>query len=450
MSIIELDFLSLEPLLQPQGFDCPCGRHHASPVRDVIIDENVLPRFPELLNRRNACHPCIVCDEITYKAAGEKLFMILQEAGITPHLLKIASARPEPDEYWTGSVFMDFDAACDSIIAVGSGTINDICKILAARTRLPYLIAATAPSMDGYASSTSSMVHGGIKVSLPSACAEVIVADTAVLSQAPMPMLLAGLGDMAAKYVSICEWRISHLVTGEYYCDTIASLVRASLKQCMDAAEQLAARDPEAVGYVVKGLILSGMAMSFAGLSRPASGMEHYFSHIWEMYALDHGQVPGLHGLQVGVATLLSLKVYDYIQALIPDQASALRYVENFRPEVWKTFVRRVFGSASDGIIQREAAEGKYLVQPHRERLARIIDNWDAILAIIKEELPSYDWLRRKLSGIHFPLLPQDIDIPDFLVKDAFLASKDIRDKYIGSRLLWDLGKLEDAANTLF
>ena len=450
MSIIELDFSSLEPFLQSQGFDCTCGRHHSAPVRDVIIGENVLFQLPNLLNSRNIHRPCIVCDENTYKAAGEKICIILSKAGITPHLLKIASARPEPDEFWTGAVFMDFDAAYDGILAVGSGTINDICKILAARTRLPYIIAATAPSMDGYASSTSSMVRSGIKVSLPSSCAEIIVADTAILSQAPMPMLLAGLGDMIAKYISICEWRISHLVTGEYYCETIASLVRASLKQCINAAEQLAARDPNDVGYVVKGLILSGMAMSFAGLSRPASGIEHYFSHIWEMYALEHGQVPGLHGLQVGVATLLSLKVYSYIQSLTPDRETALHYAENFRPEEWTSFVRRIFGSASEEIIHREAAEGKYRIGPHKERLNRIIDNWDTILAIIHDELPPYDWLYEKLRTIGFPLLPQDINIPDFLVKDAFLATKDIRDKYIGSRLLWDLGKLEEAADALF
>lgn len=450
MSIIELDFSSFEPFLQPHGFDCSCGRHHSAPVHDIIIGENVLPRLPDLLNSRNICQPCVVCDENTYKAAGEKICIILQEAGIHPYLLKIASTRPEPDEYWTGAVFMDFNAACDGILAVGSGTINDICKILATRTRLPYLIAATAPSMDGYASSTSSMVRAGIKVSLPFSCADAIVADTLVLSQAPMPLLLAGLGDMIAKYVSICEWRISHLVTGEYYCETVASLVRASLKQCMNVAEQLPSRNPEAVGYVVNGLILSGLAMSFAGLSRPASGIEHYFSHIWEMYALEHRQVPGLHGLQVGVATLLSLKVYGYIQTLTPDRETALHYAENFQPQEWTAFVHRVFGSASDGIIQRESDEGKYLTQPHKERLKRIIDNWDTILAIIHQELPSYDWLHEKLSAIRFPLLPQDIDIPDLLVKDAFLATKDIRDKYIGSRLLWDLGKLEDAAAALF
>ena len=100
--------------------------------------------------------------------------------------------------------------------------------------------------------------------------------------------------------------------------------------------------------------------------------------------------------------------------------------------------------------IHREAAEGKYRIGPHKERLNRIIDNWDTILAIIHDELPPYDWLYEKLRTIGFPLLPQDINIPDFLVKDAFLATKDIRDKYIGSRLLWDLGKLEEAADALF
>ena len=103
---------------------------------------------------------------------------------------------------------------------------------------------------------------------------------------------------MLAKYVSICEWRIANLITGEYYCETIAQMVRTALKKCVDNAEGLLKRDEEAIKAVFEGLIIGGVAMSYAGVSRPASGVEHYFSHVWDMRALEFGTNMDLHGIQ--------------------------------------------------------------------------------------------------------------------------------------------------------
>src|SRR5574344_386452 len=133
-------------------------------------------------------------------------------------------------------------------------------------------------------------------------------------------MLQAGIGDMIAKYISICEWRIAHLLVGEYYCGEIAQLVRNSLSKCVMAVPGLKERKPEAAAEVCKGLVLTGIAMQFAGLSRPASGMEHYFSHIWDMRRLEFGTPGSLHGIQCAVGTMLSLQVYEEIVRLTPDE----------------------------------------------------------------------------------------------------------------------------------
>ncbi len=150
---------------------------------------------------------------------------------------------------------MHYDPTCDIVVAVGSGVMNDIGKIVANVTSNPYVIVGTAPSMDGYASGTSSMAMDGLKVSLPSACANVIIGDIDILKEAPKRLLQAGLGDMLAKYVSICEWRIANLITGEYYCETIAQMVRDALKKCADNAEGLLQREEEAIKAVFEGLI---------------------------------------------------------------------------------------------------------------------------------------------------------------------------------------------------
>lgn len=118
--------------------------------------------------------------------------------------------------------------------------------------------------MDGYASNSSSMVVRRVKESLYNACPQAILADTDVLKTAPEIMLQAGLGDMLAKYVSVCEWRISHLVVGDAYCEEIAGLVRASLRKIVEHADGLMRREDAALEAVIEGLVLSGVAMAFA------------------------------------------------------------------------------------------------------------------------------------------------------------------------------------------
>ena len=195
-----------------------------------------------------------------------------------PFSKHVFEQSPEPNGLaWPGPC--QFDTHCDFIVGVGSGTINDIGKVIAKVTGLPYLIVGTAPSMDGYTSATSSVIGNGIKFSLSTVCPTVVVADLEIMCKAPLKLLQAGLGDMLAKYISICEWRLSHLITGEYFCEKVATLVRGALKKCM-SVENLADPAPETIRPIVEGLILSGMAMDFAGLSRPASDQSINSPHL--------------------------------------------------------------------------------------------------------------------------------------------------------------------------
>ncbi len=272
------------------------------------------------------------------------------------------------------------------------------------------------------------------------------MADLDILCQAPFDLLQAGIGDILAKYVSICEWRMSSVITGEYYCEEIASLVRASVRHCVQAAEGLAERRPEAVETVFKSLVMSGVAMSFAGLSRPASGVEHYFAHLWDMRALEFATPVQYHGIQCGIATLFSLKLYDLIKEIKPDRAQALAYVENFSLEEWNRQLTEFLGKSAKALIEREKTEGKYDKAAHRQRLERIIENWEQILQIISEELPEREELLAVFRTMELPSTPGEIGMSSEEVKDTFLATKDIRDKYIASRLVWDLGVIDSIA----
>ena len=448
-AVLNWSNLTLAELLQMNSFNCNCGKVHKIDVREVVIERDALVRIPDIIKNYGSRRPFIIADKNTYLVAGQRVCSLLDKNSIEYTSFVFPQESLEPDELSVGQLVMNFDNNCDFIIGVGSGTINDISKMLAKVAGLKYMIVGTAPSMDGFASSTSSMVLNGIKVSLPSACPVAIVADIDILCDAPMELLQAGLGDMLAKYISICEWRISHLITGEYYCEEVAQLIGRSLEKCIESAEGLSKRDPEAVVNIMQGLILAGMAMSYAGLSRPASGIEHYFSHIWDMRALNGKDRPELHGIQVGIGTVLSLQVYDMIREIVPDKKKALSYVEKFELGKWEEFLRNFLGKSGEALIELEKKEGKYDKQKHAVRLDVIIDHWQEILDIISQELPKTSEIIELLKFIDAPVKPEDISISQDEVKSTFIATKDIRDKYIASRLLWDIGMIEEVAEKL-
>ncbi len=440
---------SLSQLLSPEGFSCACGRLHRCDVKEIVLEAGALRRVSEVVRRHGGKRPFVLDDGNTHEAAGELVESLLRKDGLQPQRFTFGREKIEPDEAALGQALIGFDRRCDLVVGIGGGTINDIGKMAARITGLPYVIVATAPSMDGFASATSSMIWKRSKVSLDSVCAAAIVADLDVLTRAPERLLLAGVGDILAKYVSICEWRISHLVNGEYFCDEIASLIRREVRRCAASADGLLRRDPEAVRAVMEALILTGMAMAFAGVSRPASGIEHYFSHLWDMRGLELDRDCDLHGIQVGVATLLSLRVYDMIRELVPDKTKALAAVGRFSWPEWAQTLRGFLGSAAEELIRRESDEGKYDRRKHRERLEVICARWPEILAIIGEELPESRSVRNLMTALRMPVEPEEIGIGRDEARLTFLATKDIRDKYIASRLLWDLGVLEETAARL-
>ena len=425
---------------------CPCGKNHTIAIDEVVVGSGVIRRLPEFVKKYGK-KPFLVADVHTYAAAGEKVCEILRAAEIPFGSFIFKDTALEPDEKAVGAAFMHLDPSCDVILGVGSGVINDICKILSRHTGKPYIIVATAPSMDGYASATSSMSMDGVKVSLNSRCADTILGDTDILKNAPMHMLRSGLGDMLAKFVSIAEWRIAHLVTGEYYCEEVAQLIRSAVKKCVDNAQGLLRREEAAVEAVFEGLVIGGVAMAYAGVSRPASGVEHYFSHVWDMRGLEFGTKVDLHGIQCAMATVKAVQLYEAVMQVQPDYEKAKAYVEAFNLEDWNARLRAFLGSSAETMIDLEKKEGKYRMDTHAARFDIIANNWDKILTILREELPAYEELCKLLDSVGISRDLMTIGVDDQMARETFRATKDIRDKYVLSRLAWDLGILEDLCN---
>lgn len=435
--------MSLQIMWDFSKTDCECKREHLVSLSHAVIESGAIEKIPTYIRKFNCKKAFLIADPNTFSAAGEKVCAVFENSSIAYEKYVFSTGDIEPDEAAVGSAVMHFDKTCDLIIGIGSGVINDIGKVLANVTGLPYFIVGTAPSMDGYASATSSMNIDGVKMSLQSKCPDVIIGDIDILKNAPLKMLKAGFGDMLAKYVSIAEWRISHEITGEYYCERIAELIREALRQCVNNARGLLNRDETAIKAVFEGLVISGAAMSFAKVSRPASGVEHYISHIWDMRSLEFGTKSELHGIQCAVATTVVAGLYEKLLEIFPDKETALGYVNSFSYDEWAKTLKTFVGKGADAMIALEKKEEKYSLTAHKERLDIIIGKWDKICDIIRKEIPKRKEIEVILDSIGAPKLPRDIGLADDL-KTTFSATKDIRDKYVLSRLLWDIGLLDD------
>ena len=150
------------------------------------------------------------------------------------------------------------------------------------------------------------------------------------------------------------------MITGEYYCERIAQLIRTALKKCVDNAEGLLKREDAAVQAVFEGLVIGGVAMAYAGVSRPASGVEHYFSHVWDMRGLEFGTQVDLHGIQCAIGTMKAVELYNAIKNVVPKKDKAFAAVEAFDYEQWAGELRRFLGNSGETMIAQEKKERKY------------------------------------------------------------------------------------------
>lgn len=448
--MVDFTGMTLEQLLCPEGFTCDCGKVHRTDLKITLIGSGVIDQTPDVVRKLKCNKPFIVCDLNTYEAAGRTVEALLRDAGIESTKMCFQThERLMPAEWEVGSIGMHFDPSCDLILGVGSGVINDLCKIIGRMTKLPTAIVATAPSMDGYASNSGAMEVDNIKTTLYTPVPSAVICDTDILCKAPLRMILAGIGDMIAKYVSICDWRISRIVNGEYYCSEIADIMRNARKAAVRNMEKAVQRDKDAIAAIVEGLVLAGIAMSFAGVSRPASGLEHCFSHIWEMMALERGRQYDLHGIQVGVGTSLAANALFAFREWLSDGECMQKADLSFDQKTWEANIRRVFGTSADALIRSADQSGRNDQTARQKRAEAIIQNKDRILCVIDEELEGLHEFISKAKALGLPTLPSEIGISGTDALDAFVCSRDIRDRYLSTSMMWDVGALKHVSEEM-
>lgn len=452
MTVDEIKSISLSELIERGEFRCSCGKVHRAGVRRVTVESGAVGKLCEVLRELGCGKPFVLSGSASFAAAGGRVCAALEAEGMSYAKYVFPRSPVKPDEKTVGSAIMHFDYSCDCIVSVGSGVINDTGKLLAKATGRRCVIVGTAPSMDGFVSATSSMDRDGLKISLPSTAPSAVIGDLDILCEAPMHMLASGVGDMLAKLISLCEWRLANIIVGEEYCPVIAALVERAVNTVIANADALLLRDKKAVAAVTEGLVLAGIAMNYAGISRPASGMEHYFSHLWDMRSLAFDSAGcDLHGIQAGIGTLYSLRAYELMleRHSCFDREKALAYAKGFSLEAWNGELETFIGEGAQAMIALDRKERKYDLEKHKKRLDIIEAHWNGILAVLRS-LPRSEDICVIMKKLGIPTGAEYLGYDGEMLKKTFKMSKDIRDKYVGSRLFWDLGTLDELAEELF
>lgn len=293
-----------------QGAGCACGRPHPLRVREILLGEGALDEAAARLSRGAARSIWVLSDGNTEAAAGARLKAGVQGRRLSGRVLP-ADPAPVPTEALVAELADEVRAAApELVVAVGSGVVSDLGKAVSHATGVPSWAVATAASVDAYTSATAAIRVGGYHRALPATPSEVVVCDVGVIAAAPRRLLLAGLGDLLAKYLARVDWKLSSLVTGEWFCEELSSLALGTARAAIAAAEVADERPVEAAAALTEAALVSGLCMQAAGSSRPAAAAEHTIAHFWEMSGAVTAHEHDLHGLVVGAASRPVLRGY--------------------------------------------------------------------------------------------------------------------------------------------
>lgn len=415
--------MNIQQLLQ--GTDCSCGKHHTCDIKFVAIEKGAISHLTHLTEGYKSV--LLVADENTYGVGGAKTEAALGEK-LAKKVIFSGKTILIPNEDAVAAVNKEM-AGIDLIVGLGSGVIQDLCKYVSHTNGVPYYIVATAPSMDGYASTGAAMIMGGMKVTYSAHVPSVILADTEILKDAPMDMIQAGYGDIVGKFSALNDWKLSHVVLGESFCQENYDLIEQMLKKTLSLAEGLVNRDEESVRVLMEALVIVGIAMAFVGSSRPASGSEHHLSHYFEIVGIVRNEDYFCHGIDVAYSTVVTAALREEIlETPWPDT--------QFRPsrEEYEAEVGRIYGPVAEGCIALQDKVGLYgkdMLSVYKEKEAEI----RAVLA----EVP-------KASEIEAMLKAVGMDMGEFYklysqekIDDAILYAKELKDRYTVLWLYYDL-----------
>ena len=268
--------------------------------RMVVTGPGVIEQIPAIVAELDIPERgLIVCDKNTLEIAGNQVIEYLEAGGHPMQKVEILGANIEELER-----VESFSDGIDFLVGIGGGRPIDLAKQAGFNKNIPFISIPTAASHDGFGSARASIRQEGSKTSMQAIPPIAVVADTNIISKAPKRLLAAGVGDIISNQTAVLDWKLEGQEAD--YSEYAAALSEMAAQLVEDGIEKVASGTEEGVRLVVKALISSGVAMSIAGTSRPASGGEHKFSH-W----LDANcATPALHGEQCGLGSIVTMYLH--------------------------------------------------------------------------------------------------------------------------------------------
>lgn len=377
----------------------------------------------------------IVADPNTWDALGSRVASALRSVGRTVN--EVILQRDVHATVRDADALAERLADAEAIVAVGSGTVNDLTKYVTARDGRAYCVFGTAASMDGYLSTTASMgLESGLKVSLPAHAAKGVFLDLSVLAGAPARMNAAGFGDCLCTSVARIDWWMSHRLLGGFYDDAPYQIGEADAGELDSRATGVGARDLVATGYLTRALALSGLGVAFTGVSNHGSMGEHQISHYIDCFARDRH--PGtLHGEQVGVATLTMGRIQQWFLAqdrppeIKPTRSDAADMARRMGPQIARQCGTEYAKKALD-------ADGAARLN---ERLQEI---WPELKSELAAWVDPVGDMTERLAAAGGATTASDLGVPVDFYREAVRHAHEMRNRFSFADLACDAGLLDD------
>jgi glycerol-1-phosphate dehydrogenase [NAD(P)+] len=422
----------IQQLLDGTFPDPDGGTALSVPVREIVIadtldgDERDLVA-PLALGARLA----LVSDPLTHRALGSRVERAL--SGIAAIDSLVLPDRPHADSDTVERIRAQ-SVSADALVAVGSGTINDLCKYAAALEDKPYIVFGTAPSMNGYTSVNAAITVDGHKKSLPARAPRAVFLDLKILAASPRRMICSGLGDSLCRPTAQADWLLASTLRGDPYREAPFALLAADEQDLLDASDALLTGDLEAMKRLARTLVLSGLGMTICGGSMPASQGEHLIGHYAEMRA-DPSWRQCFHGEQIGVTTLTMARIQESMLEAGPPVL--------FGGDPEKAAVLRHFGRTIGEACWGEFVQKRLCGDSLREANQRLSENWQALCGRIAPCRRPVVELELALTRAGAPVRAEELGWPGHFYRDAVRHGREIRNRYTFLDLAAQSNRLE-------
>lgn len=426
----------------------------ADETKALIIGVDILEKITELFtNQFPEKKAVIVADTNTWSVAGEKVARFLETAGIQQEKPFIFDAEGLYAEWKYVEMLEQSLKQHDAIpIACGSGTINDLTKLATFHLGRRYLLCGTAASMDGYTAFGASITFEGKKQTFSCPAPQAALVDTRIAGAADLAMTASGYADLYAKIPAGADWILADALGIEEINSYVWDVVQDGLQNALSNPEGLAAKDPKAFEPLVEGLILSGFAMQAGKTSRPASGAEHQFSHLWDMEHLTvNGSSPS-HGFKVGIGTICSLALYECLLKTDMEQldieacVAAWPTLEQQRKTAEEMFANTDFPDLGVTEITAKYSTPEQL----RSQLTALKENWEKIRERLKKQLIPVQEARRQFTVIGAPTEPEEVGVSRSRLRKSFIRAQHARRRFTILDLAIRMGCLEKWLDSIF